>query len=301
MRRAAQWGVTEAMRGKTSSRRYGVMVSRYEASPTPALASQLAQLAAIDLGDAQAAARYAAECDDETLKRTVPLLTKPTDALSPDEAAALADWCIKQSEGNVSDTTIQRMLQAAERSYRRAATVTDDNALRGRATAAAQNAQKKLDTAMGKRLAMRQVPTTKGTLYATCDFWCQVAVNGRQVLSVSKSEINSARIELKPGDVITAKLSNGAGTKGFWCMFKAEGGRGSFSTDARSWYAYQPAAGDSWWRISPDTRTMRCRQEKYVAGSFRAMIEKFTGHETNQNIIWGHDRSEDAHVYCVVK
>jgi hypothetical protein len=90
----------------------------------------------------------------------------------------------------------------------------------------------------------------KGTLFFNCDDACTVAVNGKEVGKSSGRGAASAKVKLRPGDVICVLARNMDGNDGLALVFKAVDGKTSFSTSCEGWYEYVPPDPKTWGEVA---------------------------------------------------
>ncbi len=311
-----------------AQRRLGILKDRLARDASDAAAHrEIALLYLSDLGNLSAAIKHAEQAGDEPLQAIAELHRRGVGQLSDDEALKLAEWCHQQA-GNATISNVGKvnLLQQAKLAYQKYLSVhTAGDVARLRANTALSRVTEQLAQLKPGRIGhipVRDTTSTsatpsnsgaqsaKGTIYAAGDYHLTLCVNGKQICSGSYSTLSSASVELKDGDVISAKVDYYDedfydGTLGFWCMFIAEDGRrNSFMTNPRDWYIYTPTDRSNWAKVNLDARHAHAQ----LARPFPIKLAQVIQGAPNINsaevlrgaMLWGPARGSDTYFYHVV-
>ena len=105
----------------------------------------------------------------------------------------------------------------------------------------------KLANGAPERGATVRQRTVKGRISANCDDSFIMCVNGKEVLRGDQStQVYVGDYEFAKGDVITVRVHDNGGTRGFACAIKLQSGR--VITTSPKWSAYQPKSTEEWFK-----------------------------------------------------
>jgi len=93
------------------------MIAVYDANPRPDLASRIARSYLIDFNAPDAALLYAAEADEDAVKRYMPMLAGPPEALPTDAAIGLGEWLESLLPEAADDASRAALLRRADTAY----------------------------------------------------------------------------------------------------------------------------------------------------------------------------------------
>lgn len=127
-----------------------------------------------------------------------------------------------------------------------------------------------------------------GKIYANCDDAFVLCVNDREVLK-NKDWTTAPRpvcASLKPGDVISVRVSNFGGEYGFAFLYCSNDKTKFFSANTNDWFAYSPADEITWWNV-PDVAAMKLAPATEGSNKYVAAELQFQADAPCKNVIWG--------------
>jgi hypothetical protein len=305
-RTAANYGLSEVRRGAIPLRRMEVLSKRLAAKADDLdAARQLAQTYLVHLDDAAAALPHAVTAGDAELQTVARTLQDSVQGAGGDAKVLMqvAAWCVQQSQADdVNDAVKLGLSRRAKALYGQA------SALRGhlseselRTVTSELSRLGDLEASLLQRRAEgREMPSIHGTLTVFANMSAVVYHNDKMLMH-NNWEISSASVDLRPGDIIKAKLNNANASKGFWLRFRSDDGRMIFYSTPAAFRCYTPRDMSRWWQVSPSAADLPCRKEVYIDGEMLKRISQFDPQYSRDQIIWGSDRVQWAYVYMVVR
>lgn len=131
-------------------------------------------------------------------------------------------------------------------------------------------------------------PCATGKIYANCDNAFVLYVNDREVLRNNDWETppRPADASLKPGDVISVRVSDFGGDYGFAFVYCSNDKSRFFSANTNNWHAYTPADEIAWWRI-PDVDALKLAPATEGGNKHVAAELQFQADAPCKHVIWG--------------
>ncbi len=137
----------------------------------------------------------------------------------------------------------------------------------------------------------------KGKLWANASDVFALCLNGKKIIA-NETELPK-KVTLKPGDILTARVSDKSTARGFALIFLSENERAGFSSHTGDWFAYKPAADGAWWLVPPAAKTNPVKATKAADETFKGAIEESAG--TGCEGIWGDPAAPVVYLYKEVR
>ena len=197
---------------------------------------------------------------DEKLAALVTLAAKKAEDVPVESCLDLGNWYYETLLGTASTPGKAALLRRAATYYQQFLTLyTKRDVKRLNANLVLEEIKKKL-AAMGQP----GLPAVgaEGTIYACADDKYELRVNGTAVLANDNwQNVKSAKVRLKVGDVIAAKLTNAASgwgnQRGFCMLFLGKEKGIDLSTNTSTWFAYSPKDKEKWWSAETGGKSPR--------------------------------------------
>jgi len=142
-----------------------------------------------------------------------------------------------------------------------------------------------------------------GSIYANCDNAFVLMLNGREIMRHNDAwnPPQPVTVTLKPGDVISARVSDFGGSFGFAFLYCSNDKTVFFSGNTNDWYEYVPADEFKWWQNSDlanvkSTPTYKVDNNDAVAAQLH-----FQSDVPCRNVIWGAPDKRTTYLLHIVK